>query len=240
MRNFYKIMNPKNYYLIISPPENAATNMALDEALLLKESNLPILRLYTWENPAFSLGRFQNATEVLNTELCLEYDVEIVKRFTGGGCIFHDQELTYSLTWPTSFFEKKLTVKESYKVLTSFLLDFYQSLGLTGIGFNNQDQILSHNFCFMGFEKYDFFINGYKLGGNAQKRTKNNIFIHGSIPITFDLSLCNTLLKCKINKTKPFTNLTELGIKANLNELKTTLIKSFEKIFGLVAVKYEI
>lgn len=231
-------MTLKNYYLIISPAEDAATNMAMDQALMLSSPKLPILRLYSWKIPAFSLGYFQNHEAILHTDLCQKHGVEIVKRFTGGGCIFHDQELTYSLTWPITFFDKKLTVKESYQELTLFLIDFYQSLGLVGLGFNSKGHILKHDFCFMGFEKYDFFINGFKLGGNAQKRTRNHIFIHGSIPIQFNLNLCNTLLKNKISEAKPFTGLTELGIKASLNELKASLIKSFEKSFGLVAVKY--
>lgn len=38
-------------------------------------------------------------------------------------------------------------------------------------------------FCQVGFEAYDIIVNGRKIGGNAQKRAKNVIFQHGSIPI---------------------------------------------------------
>jgi lipoate-protein ligase A len=38
-------------------------------------------------------------------------------------------------------------------------------------------------FCFAGKEEYDLLIKGRKMGGNAQRRFKDVIFQHGSIPI---------------------------------------------------------
>ncbi|HMA54202.1 MAG TPA: lipoate--protein ligase family protein, partial [Acidobacteriota bacterium] len=38
-------------------------------------------------------------------------------------------------------------------------------------------------FCFAGRESYDILIEGRKIGGNAQRRLRNAVFQHGSIPL---------------------------------------------------------
>src|ERR1035438_5738432 len=86
--------------LIVSGPLDGVSNMAVDEALFSMfspEVSLPVLRLYSWEPPAVSLGRFQIPDEVLNLEKCAAEGVMVVRRITGGGMIFHADELTYSI-----------------------------------------------------------------------------------------------------------------------------------------------
>ena len=55
--------------LIDTGPLAGADNMAVDEALLDcfdPDTSLPVLRLYGWTPPALSLGRYQQAAEVLD------------------------------------------------------------------------------------------------------------------------------------------------------------------------------
>ncbi|MCA8940787.1 MAG: lipoate--protein ligase family protein, partial [Planctomycetes bacterium] len=74
---------------------NAPFNMALDEALLAA-CETPILRLYSWQAPTISLGRFQYPDAALRETLeafALESGFDIVRRATGGGAILHHNEL---------------------------------------------------------------------------------------------------------------------------------------------------
>jgi lipoyl(octanoyl) transferase len=67
--------------------------MARDEALL-ETSGVPTLRLYRWEPMAVSLGCFQeHAASTAN----LPVGVAVVRRITGGGAIWHADEVTYCL-----------------------------------------------------------------------------------------------------------------------------------------------
>ena len=67
--------------------------MALDEALL-EAAECLTLRLYGWQPPAVSLGYFQDYSAIAPA---LPPGMDVVRRITGGGAIWHEHEVTYSL-----------------------------------------------------------------------------------------------------------------------------------------------
>jgi lipoate-protein ligase A len=171
----------------LSGPENMAIDAALLECFVPGESR-PVLRLYGWEPPAFSCGRFQRPEEILDLSACARDGIPVVRRITGGGVIFHGQELTYSLVCPVAVIPGGDSVKEGFRYLTSFLLDFYRALGLEADFALDTDTGgrrlgLRTPLCFAGTEECDILINGRKIGGNAQRRLRKVVFQHGSIPL---------------------------------------------------------
>jgi len=63
--------DPVSWRLIDTGPLSGAENMAIDEALLScfdPGRSRPILRLYGWDPPAFSYGRFQKPEEIIELE----------------------------------------------------------------------------------------------------------------------------------------------------------------------------
>ncbi len=78
--------------LLLDEPAPAAWNMAVDEALLQRAST-PTLRLYGWRPHAVSLGYFQRAGDFAD----LPPGTTIVRRLTGGGAIWHGDEITFAL-----------------------------------------------------------------------------------------------------------------------------------------------
>ena len=177
--------------LIVTPPLSGAENMAIDEALLRAFDPVgsePLFRLYGWNPPTLSLGRFQNAAEVLDLERCRADGVAVVRRITGGGVIYHADELTYSLVCSPEQIPPASSVKDSFRVLTGFLLSFYRSLGIDAayaVDAAPEGTRLGERtpFCFAGKESFDILADGRKIGGNAQRRLKGAIFQHGSIPL---------------------------------------------------------
>ena len=80
-----------------------AFNMGLDEAVLGSVSEgrqPPTLRFYGWNPPTVSLGYFQGLDDEVDREACRAAGVDVVRRITGGGAVFHDDELTYSVVIP--------------------------------------------------------------------------------------------------------------------------------------------
>src|ERR1700682_6085261 len=71
---------------------SAALNMAIDEALLENVTE-PTIRFYHWDHPALSFGYFGKFTEVA----AYSTGRDLVRRWTGGGIVFHGRDLTYSI-----------------------------------------------------------------------------------------------------------------------------------------------
>lgn len=76
-------------------PRSAAINMAIDEALF-ETAKIPSIRFYRWNSPALSFGYFGKFADV--ADYAAERD--LVRRWTGGGIVFHGDDLTYSIMIP--------------------------------------------------------------------------------------------------------------------------------------------
>lgn len=169
-------------------------NMAVDETLLegYQEGALPILRLYGWE-PSLSIGRFSTLHSGIDIPKAEEAMVPMVRRVTGGGVLVHGGDLSYTLIVPRDYL-KNTGVKESYRHLCGFLLRLYEKLGHNAsfVSDTSSEEVKS-DICLAGYEAYDIVINGEKMGGNAQRYTRDVLFQHGSIPMSLDASRFTSL-----------------------------------------------
>lgn len=218
------IHKKSNFRVIQHESLSAKENMAIDDALLssYEENDDAIFRLYSWEN-SFTIGVSQKFE---NYPITSVYKGNYAKRITGGGVLFHGHDLSYSLVIPTSLLEG-FNIKESYEKICSFLLKFYEKLGLDAKYVKDfEDVELSKNeYCQVGFEAYDILVNGKKIGGNAQRRTKKAIFQHGSIPIFRN---DDESLNGKIGYT-----LEDFNIQLDYKKVKRLLIESFQETFKI-------
>lgn len=223
------MMNKKKFRLILTNSNNAKMNMAIDKALTLsyKKGDMPILRFYTWEN-SFTIGLGQDIEDY--SDLKNIYNDNYSKRITGGGVLFHGHDISYSLLLSSDEFVN-LNVKESYERICQFLLEFYKQLGLNPSFVKDLKSIelKKDEFCQVGFEAYDIVVNGNKIGGNAQKRNKNLIFQHGSIP----------LYKTK-KDDKMGISLEDLNINLTFEEAQDRLIEAFEKSFDAQLIQSQL
>ncbi|WP_323592619.1 lipoate--protein ligase family protein [Aliarcobacter butzleri] len=214
------IFNNK-FRLIISQNLSSNDNTNIDKALFkaFENGSLPILRLYSWQK-SVTFGAGQNPSDYEN--LLKEYKNNFSKRITGGGVLFHGHDISYSLVLPSTFIDNR-SVKETYELICSFILEFYSNLGLeASFAKDIKSIVLSKSpFCQVGFEAYDIIVNGRKIGGNAQKRAKNVIFQHGSIPI-----------KSIKNDEKYGASLEDFSINLDFDEAINKLKEAFEKTFN--------
>jgi lipoate-protein ligase A len=175
--------------------------MAMDEKLFFRylKEGVPVFRVYSWQTPSFTCGVSQRPERELNMAQCVKDGVSIIKRMTGGGLLFHDHEITYSLTCSKDDIGEEKNVFVSYRKICAFLIAFYESLGLKpyfaceGVEFG--DRSAAHPLCSASREKYDILINGKKIGGNAQKRNREVVFQHGSIPFSLDWELMRKYIR---------------------------------------------
>jgi len=211
-------------------------NMAVDEAILLSfdpKRSAPVLRLYGWVPPAISCGRYQRPQEALDLERCAARGVPAIRRVTGGGIIYHAEELTYSIVCAPCHIPSTPSVKESFRVLTGFLCRFYARLGLDP-SYALEQRGERAPFCFAGRESYDILVNGRKIGGNAQRRLRRVIFQHGSIPLSNCLPVAVTFLRDEpAGLEQSVTSLAEEGIKPDIARLKEELAAAFCESFNV-------
>lgn len=204
-----------NFKFIDSPKLSAKANMDFDKFLVENFDGTPIFRLYSWEENSFTIGRFQQIEDIT------KHGINYAKRMTGGGLLLHGFDISYSIIIPINMLKNK-NVKESYEYLCSFILNFYSKLGLHVNYAKDINLSLSKSFfCQEGFEAYDLICQGKKIGGNAQRRTKNLIFQHGSIPLKTD------------NREFSGHSLDEFGIYLHEEEAKELLKKSFIESISL-------
>ncbi len=182
--------------LILDPPARGDWNMAADQALLLaaERTGQVTLRFYRWETPTLSLGYFQKLADRREHQGSIA--CPIVRRASGGGAIVHDQELTFSLTFPSKNRWSKKN-NDLYRSVHGCILRALKNVGVE-VGLYEKpsevddpdaikrtwhsETVSSNPFlCFQRRTDGDIILDGHKVGGSAQRRAKNAILQHTSL-----------------------------------------------------------
>jgi lipoate-protein ligase A len=175
---------------VIEFSENDAfMNMAIDEAVseaVSSGASPPTIRFYGWDPDAVSIGYFQCLEKEVDLGNCAELGIDIVRRRTGGGAVYHDRagEMTYSVIAKEGVFPKDIL--ESYREICGCIMD---SLALIGI----QSEFKPIN---------DIIVNGKKISGNAQTRRGGVLLQHGTILYSTDPERMFCALKVSDEKIK--------------------------------------
>lgn len=158
-------------------PAGAALNMALDEALL-ESSTEPVLRFYAWARPALSFGYFGKYSDV-----AAEAETrELVRRWTGGGSVHHGDDLTYSLVTPASHPAFTQGPAAVYAALHRAICEALAEENLAAQLAAEAAPKIS-DACFANPVRDDVLLDGRKVAGAAQRRTRTGFLQQGSIQI---------------------------------------------------------
>ncbi len=211
-------------------PENAAMNLAIDEAIFLartKKAVPPTVRF--WRNAqAVVVGYSQEAEAEVNLEVCKRENAKVVRRFSGGGTVYHDLgNMNYTIVIDADHrLMKGLGIPESYRVLCSGMIEGLRDLGITA------------NFRPLS----DIFVGERKISGSAQSRKRGIVLHHGTLLVNSDLDVLVRVLDVSEEKLKgkrvtsikkPVTRLRdELGSEVDTATLMNALINGFERAFS--------
>ncbi|WEU40592.1 MAG: lipoate--protein ligase family protein [Candidatus Odinarchaeum yellowstonii] len=206
----------------------AAVNMAIDSAILDEVSvgrSPPTLRLYRWKPSAVSVGYFQSVNEEVDVEACKKSGVDIVRRITGGGAVYHsyEGEITYSVIVPENYEGIPKDIISSYELICSGIVKALSWLGLKA-------EFKPVN---------DIQVDGKKISGNAQTRRKGVILQHGTILLDLNVKemfnflkvskekISDKLIKSVEERVASLTTLT--GVKPDFTKISQLLIKGFSE-----------
>lgn len=207
-------------------------NMAVDEAILEARilNQMPnTLRFYRWLPSAVSIGYAQDPAKEADLEACRLHGVDVVRRPTGGGAVYHDSEgeITYSVTVD----EQTLGASDPLLIYNKLCSGIIKALGKLGAQAN--------------FDKGtptrcpNILITDKKVSGSAQLRRKNVILQHGTILMDLDLQKMFTFLRVpwaqSIEQVIPVARrkLTSVHLainpKASMNDILNALTHGFSE-----------
>lgn len=167
--------------VVLDPPRSPALNMALDSALL--EGGHPAtLRIYSWSPYGLSIGRFQDP----ETFRAVPGRHQIVQRVTGGGAIYHAEEITFALTVDAA--RLPASIPDSYNVLHDAIAEALSAVGVqtTRVCCSpGSSPRPTEPWCFADPGPSDLVDpSGKKILGSAQRRIRRpqeRILHHGSL-----------------------------------------------------------
>ena len=172
--------------LINTGQNNAAMNMAIDEAMLLtqKVSFQPTLRFYDWLQPAFSFGYFQRISEEVDVAACDAHGIELVRRITGGGTVIHGWDVTYSIIAPHGSGVLPKDISAAYCAISDCLINGLQRLDID-VAYQSEKPIAgdSPNICLTNPAQYDTLLDGKKIAGVSQRRNQTGVMYQGYIAL---------------------------------------------------------
>lgn len=137
--------------------------------------------LMLWQNrPAVIIGKYQNALEELHTGYVRERGIQVTRRLSGGGAVYHDLgNINY-----TYIVDGTLDSSMNLSEFCRPLLDTLQGLGIRA-------ELTGRN---------DISIEGKKISGNAQYSRDGRIMHHGTILYDSDLTVLREALRVSPDK----------------------------------------
>ena len=162
---------------IINNSNDCRYNLALEEYLF---SNIEQDCLMLWQNsPSVIIGRFQNTVEEINAEYIRENGIDVVRRMTGGGAVYHDLgNLNFT------FIEKHNSIKVDMEMFSLRMATALAKLGLAA-------ELSGRN---------DLLIAGKKFSGGSQYKVRDKVLHHGTILYNANLTALENALSVKREK----------------------------------------
>ena len=149
----------KTYYLETGSTD-PTYNLAFEEFVQAnrREGNYLIL----WQNKnAVIIGRNQNAGEEINRDFVQQHDIQVVRRNTGGGAVYHDLgNLNYSFITAGGDLQNRSATLFTDPVVKA----------LRGLGLDSEAS-----------GRNDILVSGCKVSGTAQHMLQGRILHHGTL-----------------------------------------------------------
>lgn len=144
----------------------------------LQHDPSPVLRFYRWQKHSATYGYFIKPEKYL----LQDSDLALARRPTGGGIIFHDYDLAFSLLIPANHPCYSLNTLDNYAYVNSRIMvaikKFNPKLPIQPYCCQGENK---PNFCMAHATIYDLMVEGKKAVGGAMRKTSKGFLHQGSI-----------------------------------------------------------
>lgn len=151
-------------------------NMAMDQAWL-EHSTVPVLRIYTWDQATVTMGYAQSLPKLKDALP----GWPVVRRWTGGGVVLHNEDFTYSVIVPHNDPWAETPAVESYRRIHGSLASALSENGHPGCRLAAQEDVIEAPFCFVAPAVHDVILGPVKVAGAGQRRGKLGMLHQGSV-----------------------------------------------------------
>ena len=205
--------------LVRSISDSPVLNGLLEEHLLTERPLGDVLLFYI-NRPSVIVGRNQRIEAEVDTDYCLRHGIEIVRRLSGGGTVYHDYgNINYAF----------IVDKDERPVLdrdfATPIIDALRPLGVEAVS----------------GERKELLVGGYKISGTASHVARTRILFHGTLLHRTDLGALDRALRGDVSKRgrkvasvpSPVMNLATLtGEHETTEHFLGRLIGFFENYYG--------
>jgi lipoate-protein ligase A len=178
----------RDWRLIREDVRDGPMQMALEEVAAETAANggPRTVRTFTWTPSTLSMGYRQDPDSV-DWAYAEEAGIDVTRRQTGGGGIYHDTyaDISYSVIGPAD--ELPGDLMACYDLLCEPILDAFDALGVDAAFVDDEYPALHEPACFLRalHPAHDMVVDGQKIAGNAQYRTRDAVIQHGSLSYDF-------------------------------------------------------
>jgi len=199
---------------------DATLNLALEEYCVRNlDTSVEDYVLFYINSPSIIIGKHQCTIEEINYTYVREKNIQVVRRISGGGAVYHDYgNLNFSFI--TRHSDDNIN---NFKKFTQPVVEALHSLGIPA-------ETTGRN---------DIVVDGRKISGNAQFTNLNAMFSHGTLLFDSNLDDVVQALNVKLDKIESkgiksiksrVANIKEfLHSPMNIEEFKSILIKHIFK-----------
>lgn len=123
---------------------------------------------FVWQSePTVIIGRNQDMEAEVNMNFCRKNDIRIVRRKSGGGCVYSDEGNIM-----ISYISRRGEVSEIFDRYLSMLTSCLKAMGIKAVR----------------SERNDILVNGMKVSGNAMQVLADRTIAHGTLLFAADFT----------------------------------------------------
>ncbi len=158
-------------FFIVSDSRNVYDNQALEEYLFDNVEDDQVI-LYMWQNDnTVVIGKNQNAYKECNLAAMEERQINLARRISGGGAVFHDKG---NLNFTFIAHKRNYDTKRQFEIIIAALSRFGINAEMRG--------------------RNDLLVDGRKISGSAFCRRGDRCLHHGTILMSSDLDILTEVL----------------------------------------------
>jgi len=213
-------------------------NLAVEEAIprFVGQGKAPSTVRFWHNSNTIVLGCFQSVELEVNFEACKETSTQVVRRFTGGGAVYHDAG---NLNYAISLTNKHQLVQQADLQAVFRRLSEGAVQGLQELGVRAEFEPIN-----------DIQVDGKKVSGAAGSIRWGAVFHHGCILVSSDLAILGKVLKVPRAKLadkhvasvqkRVTTVRDELNRDVTTDEVRDAVVRGIETCYGVTLQEGEL